>query len=136
MNHLKYKLMSFMQGRYGPDPMYKGLFGLSMALLVINLFVRSALVYSLSLGLIVYAMFRFFSRDRAARAAENQRYLILKEKLKKRFLLAKNRVRDLRSHRYRSCPGCKTTLRLKKQTGTVHVTCPVCRNEFDVTIRR
>jgi LSD1 subclass zinc finger protein len=136
LNNLKYKLMAFMQSRYGPDPMYKGLFAVAMVLIILNLFVRSSVLYFLAMGLIVYSMFRFFSKDRARRAAENQRYLALRDKTKKRLLLIKNRIRDIRTHRYRSCPSCKTTLRLKKQVGTTHVKCPVCRNEFEVEIKR
>ena len=135
MDKLKYKLMAFMQGRYGPDPMYKGLFALAMALIVLNLILRSSLLYFLGMALIIYSLYRFFSRDLARRAAENQRYLALRDRLKKRLLLLKNRARDLGTHRYRACPSCKTTLRLKRQTGTVHVHCPVCQNEFDVKIR-
>lgn len=135
-NNLKYKLMAFMQGRYGPDPMHRGLFILSLALMVLNLFIRSQALYFLALALIIYATFRVFSRNKAKRAAENQRYLMLKDQLKKKFLLARNRVREYGTHRYRACPSCKTPLRLKKQIGTVHVKCPVCKNELDVTIRR
>lgn len=135
MNNFKRKLMAFMQGRYGPDPMYKGLFGLSMVFLLLNIFLRSALLYYLSLGLIIYSLFRFFSKDRVKRAAENQRYLALRDMLKKKLLLLKNRIRDYRTHRYRTCPSCKTPLRLKKQIGTRQVKCPVCGNEVQVNIK-
>ncbi|MDD4079881.1 MAG: hypothetical protein PHP02_00525 [Eubacteriales bacterium] len=135
LNQLKAKFMAFMQGRYGPDPMYKGLFGLAMALLILNLFVRSSLLYFLAMAAIAYSLFRFFSKNRAKRAAENQRYLAFRDKAKKKLLLTKNRLKFFRTHRYRTCPSCKTPLRLKKQVGQMRVTCPVCKNEFDVNIR-
>lgn len=135
LNNLKQKLMAFMQGRYGPDAMYKGLFGLSLTMLVLNIILRSALFYYLALALIIYSMYRFFSKDRSRRAAENQRYLALVDKIKKKLLLTKNRIRDIGTHRYRSCPSCKTPLRLKKQIGPRQVKCPVCGNEFEVQIK-
>lgn len=135
LNNLKQKLTAFMQGRYGPDAMYKGLFGLSMALLVLNIFLRSSVFYYLALAVIIYSLYRFFSKDLARRGAENQRYLAFIGKAKKKLLLTKNRVRDFGTHRYRACPSCKTPLRLKKQVGTRQVKCPVCGNEFEVRIK-
>ncbi|HSK69248.1 MAG TPA: hypothetical protein VLA21_08330, partial [Candidatus Limnocylindria bacterium] len=82
-----------------------------------------------------WSYFRFFSRDRAKRAAENQKYLSLKAAASKRAMLLVNRVKYYRTHRYRACPSCKTPLRLARRTGSVHVKCPVCRHEFDVNIR-
>lgn len=136
LNNLRAKLMAFMQGRYGPDPMYKALVGLAMALLVLNLFVRSSALSLLAMAAMVFSLFRFFSKNRAKRAAENQRYLAIKDQAKKKFLLTKNRIRFIRTHRYRTCPNCKTTLRLEKKVGIMHVKCPVCKNEFEVNIRR
>ena len=135
LNRFKAKLMAFMQGRYGPDPMYKGLFGLAMVLMVLNIFVRSSALSFLAMATIAYSLFRFFSKNRARRADENRRYLALRDKAKKKLLLTRNRLKFFRTHRYRTCPSCNTPLRLEKKAGTMHVTCPVCKNGFDVNIR-
>ncbi|MDD4134488.1 MAG: hypothetical protein PHN46_05335 [Eubacteriales bacterium] len=135
LNPLKAKLMAFMQGRYGPDPMYKGLFGLSIGLLVLNMIIGSGVLGFLAMAVIIYSLFRFFSKNRALRAAENQRYLAFMDKARKKWLLTRNRLKFFRTHRYRTCPSCKTPLRLEKKVGAMHVTCPVCKNSFDVTIR-
>ena len=136
MKSWKYKLSAWMQGRYGMDSLYKGLLFLYIGLLALNLFLRSQLVMTLSLLLLVLAMFRVFSKQTAKRASENQRYLAFIGPLKKKVLQSINRVKDYKTHRYRSCPNCHTSLRLKKKIGTMTVTCPKCRSTFQVTIKR
>lgn len=136
MNKWKYKLAVWMQGRYGMDPLYKGILFLYIGLLVINLFMRSSLVMMLSMLLLAFAMFRVFSKQTAKRAAENQRYLSFIVALKKKVLQSFNRVKEYKTHRYRSCPSCHTSLRLKKKIGTTTITCPKCRSTFQVSIKR
>lgn len=136
MSNWRQKLAQFMQGRYGPDQMYKGLLGLFLALTMLNLFLRSAAVQAASLAVIGYALFRVLSKDRTKRAAENQRYTAFYDRWKKKVLQLVNRFKERDTHRYRECPNCKTTLRLQKKIGVVHVKCPRCKTEFDVNIRR
>lgn len=135
MNNWKYKLAAWMQGRYGIDALYKGLAGLYVGILVINLFIGSSLLSSLGLALIIFAMFRVFSKQTAKRAEENRRYLAVYGKIKKKVLLTVNRLKAYKTHRYRECPNCHTMLRLKKQIGTVTVNCPKCHSTFQVTIK-
>ena len=136
MNKWKYKLSVWMQGRYGMDPLYKGILFLYIGLLIINMFIRSSLVMTVSMLLLVFAMFRVFSKQTAKRAAENQRYLSFIGPLKKKALQSINRVKEYKTHRYRSCPSCHTSLRLKKKIGTTTITCPKCHSTFQVTIKR
>ncbi len=135
MEKLRLRFAAFMQDRYGPDALYKALFVASLVLIVLNLLFQFPVFYLLGLALIAWSFFRIFSKDRAKRAAENQKYLTLKDKAQKRAMLLVNRFKYMKTHRYRTCPSCKTPLRLAKKTGSVHVKCPVCRNEFDVNIR-
>ncbi len=135
MNNWKYKLAVWMQGRYGIDPLYRGLLGLYLIILVLNLFVRSQLLGALGIALLAFALYRFFSKQTARRAEENRRYILLRDKVKKKTLLTFNRIKYSRTHRYRECPSCHTMLRLKKQVGTVTVTCPKCHTMFQVTIK-
>ncbi len=135
MNNWKMRLAQWMRGRYGIDALYKGLINIYFVLLIINMFVRSSVLFYLSLTILVVAMYRVFSRQLAKRRQENTKYLALRDPIKKKVLLAFNRIRFFRTHRYRTCPNCKTTLRLRKQAGTMTVTCPVCKTVFQVTMR-
>lgn len=136
LNGLKYKLANVMRGHYGMDALYKALLAAMIAFLVLNLFLSSPVFYFLSLLAGGLAVFRGFSKNSARRAGENRKYLALRDRAGKTFLQLRNRFRDRKTHRYRACPGCKTTLRLAKKVGVNHVRCPVCKNEFDVAIRR
>lgn len=133
---LKSKLMNFMRGRNGMDPLYKAMMAVLVVLLVLNIFFPSPVFYFLSLVTGALAVFRGFSRNLAKRAEENRKYLALRERIRKNVLQLRNRFKDRGTHRYRACPNCKTTLRLVKKTGVNHVKCPVCKNEFDLMIRR
>lgn len=132
---LKNKLAAFMQERYGMDALYKALLFPMAALLVLNLFLNSPIPYLLSLACFAVMMWRVFSKNRAKRAIENQKYLALRETARKGLLQLRNRLRDRNTHRYRKCPGCRTTLRLPKKIGETHIKCPVCSREFDMSIR-
>ncbi len=134
-NNWKYKLTVWMQGRYGIDPLYKALLIAYAAIVVLNLFFPSTLLWALSTATLVFAVYRVFSRQIARRAEENRRYLLARDSVKKKALLLVNRARSYKTHRYRQCPNCHTTLRLKKQIGTVTVNCPKCHTTFQVTIR-
>lgn len=134
-NQIKYKLALFMRGRYGMDQLYRALMAATLVFVVLNLFFPFILFYLLALLAAVWAFFRAFSKNHPARSKENQKYLALKGKLTQKALLLRNRVRDRKTHRYRACPACRQSLRLKKKVGVNHVKCPACKHEFDINIR-
>lgn len=136
MNNWKMKLTQWMQGRYGPDALYKDSVWLYIFIAVLNLFLRSILLSILTTAILIWTFSRVFSKDRAKRAEENRRYLQWKDKQVKMLRQLKNRWKERNTHRYRRCPHCHTTLRLTKQIGTIKVNCPVCKNTFDVIIKR
>ena len=125
-----------MQGRYGMDPLYKGILFLYIAILALNLFIRSNLLMMLSMLLLGFAVFRVFSKQTVKRAAENRRYIHFRDPLKKKMMLLINRIKEYKTHRYRKCPHCNTSLRLKKKIGTMTVTCPKCHTTSQITIKR
>ena len=131
----KSRLAGFMRGRYGIDELYRAMLALSVFFLALNLVY--VLPPFLLMGMLfgIFAAIRVFSRNTEKRAAENRWYLALRTRLKQRALRLINRYRDRKTHRYLPCPSCHTTLRLPRKPGVNHVTCPVCRNGFDVTMR-
>lgn len=135
MNNWKMRLAAFMQGRYGVDAMYKGLIAAYFVLVVLNLILQLSLLFYLSLAVLAYSMYRVFSRQLAKRAKENAQYVALRDRTKKSALKVYNRAKYYRTHRYRTCPNCKTSLRLPKKIGTMTVNCPVCRSTFQATIK-
>ena len=129
MTRMKMALIRFMQGRNGPDNLgWHSLWGgLILGLLEI-FFPPLGLV---STALYVYAVFRMLSRNVAKRQEENRRYVAFTQNLSrevKQFFL---RLKGMRTHKYFRCPGCRSRLRLRRGSGEKHITCPVCRHEFD-----
>lgn len=128
------KLERFFIGRNGADQLYSFLVISCLVLLVINIFVGSAIIYAAELVLMVYAIFRFMSKNIYKRQAENRRFMELFGKAKAFFVLQRRRFADRKTHVYRTCPGCKKHLRLPKKKGEHNVCCPCCKNNFSVKV--
>ncbi len=123
-------LRNFMIGRYGPDQ-------LNIALLIFALLL-GFLGSILSLGVItiigdivlIYTLFRMFSKNIPARRRENDKFIKLwwpvKTKLKNKAVQFKSR----KNYRFFKCPECKKTLRVPRGKGKIQITCPKCGERF------
>jgi hypothetical protein len=139
------KLARFMYGRYGADQLYNALFGFEIVLLflgtVLNILgnvlpalsIVSAILFLLALGLMVYAMFRFFSKNLYKRRLENEAWLRFAGRFKRRK--KPSLPPDTPTHIFRSCPKCRSTLRLPRQPGKHRVNCPRCGEKFGVNVK-
>lgn len=149
MSKFKQKLAHFFYGRYGADNLYNFLFVLEIILLVIGaifnllgrvaigFMIASMILYPLAMLVLVYCMFRFFSRNIAKRQKENQRYLRIKYKLLHPVKSRRNnRPYDTVTHVFRSCPKCNSVLRLPRERGKHTVKCPRCSERFTVKIKK
>ncbi len=84
------KLARFFMGRYGLDSLYTALTVISFALLIVNLFVGSMIITLIVFGLLLWSMFRSFSRNIPARQRENRVWL----KIWKKITFGKGPVRN------------------------------------------
>lgn len=130
----KDKLARFLYGRYGYDRFGYGLLAVCLVFFVFNLFLRSTALHILQIAILLYAFYRVFSRKIYRRQRENQRFEALWKKIKAFFRLTGNRLREIKTKRYRKCPNCKAVLRLPRKPGRHTVICPKCKTEFGVTI--
>lgn len=121
-----------MAGRYGVDQLNKALLWgyLICALLAIAL----EPFYLVALAILVWMFFRIFSKNIYKRQAENQKYLQFYGKINSRLALQRKKFAERKTHRYRTCPYCKATLRLPNKKGKHTVCCPKCRKDFEVKI--
>ena len=71
---MKEKFMRFMQGRNGMDDLAKAINWVVLALLILSLFTRWSILYTIGLVLMVYMYFRVFSRNIPKRYEENQKF--------------------------------------------------------------
>jgi hypothetical protein len=121
----------FMYGRNGGDQLGLFIIWVAIALNIINIFVQNdaayAAVSAVSTVLMVWALFRMFSKNLQKRRAENAKFLQkvwwpIKGKL--------HRMKD-KDHKYFTCPTCRTVCRVPKGKGKIVITCPKCRGRIE-----
>ena len=124
----------FMYGRNGGDQL--GLFMIwgAVTLNIINIFVQNDVAYAAVSGvstvLMVWALFRMFSKNLQKRRAENAKFLSkVWWPLKRRLGNAKQQVKD-KEHKYFTCPNCRTVCRVPRGKGKIVITCPKCRTKI------
>ena len=127
---MKEKLYRFMQGRYGTDEFSKFLVGVGMVLIILNILTRQSVFNLLFWVCFFYSYFRMFSKNYAARYAENQKFLGMRNRLKYKVENHKKLREQKKLYHIYSCPYCKQKIRIPKGKGTIIITCPKCKQEF------
>ena len=128
---IKMAIMRFMQGRNGVDNLGHHALWLGLGVVIVNSFIGSLLLGTIGNALYIYALFRCFSRNVSKRRAENERYVHFLNNWKKELQQFFMRLKGTKEYKYFRCPSCKTRLRLRRGCGEKHITCPVCKNQFD-----
>lgn len=132
---MKFKewLTRTMAGRYGTDGLNRAMNILTLVLLILSLVTRgrgSSLLWTLALACLVWTTFRTFSRNIAARQAENAAYLRLTRGWRSSLGGARERFRQRRDYRFFRCPSCRMWLRVPRGKGRVNITCRQCGERF------
>lgn len=127
LDKLKYKLINFMQGRYGGlDKLNRVLLYGSIGLMLVNMFLGIPLLNLLFWAMWGYALFRMLSRNMSARYQENVKFEQFYGKVQtsvKQFIV---RMKNSKQYKYFTCPKCKSRLKLPRGVGEVTVTCGKC----------
>ena len=131
LTRFKMAFLRFMQGRNGMDNLGHNALWAGVILMVLNMFIGSLVINILGNALYIYALFRMLSRNVYKRRAENSRYVYLMHNWKKEVKQFFLRVKGMKEYKYFRCPGCKNRLRLRRGCGPKHITCPVCKHQFD-----
>lgn len=126
MNWLK----KVMAGRYGGDQLCIALLILSVLLSLISEIPRLGLVLYLSFIPLALSIFRMFSKNINKRSMENYKFSILISPIYSWSNKRIRRLQDSKTHKYFSCPNCKTQLRVPKGKGKISISCPKCKTEF------
>ncbi len=119
---LRAGLRKFMEGRYGTDKFNTTILSVGVIACILSLFIKKPVInlilVTISYGLMIWAIFRSFSRNTYKRYQENRKYLMLLERIKDK------------DHRYFDCPRCRQPVRVPKGKGKIAITCPKCREKF------
>jgi len=122
MKRLGQWFRNFMTGRYGVDRLSTVTLWCAVIIMLVSLFIPGAAVklacMAVYYALMVWVLFRTFSRNTYRRYQENRR-----------FLLMLDRIKD-RQHRYFDCPKCRQPVRVPRGKGKIAITCPKCREKF------
>ena len=124
-----------MAGRYGTDALYTVILTVCIILAVVNLFVRSWVIWLAMLLLAAWATFRAMSRNIYKRSKENQFILKIKNSVVFFFNTGIKRFKERKTHVYKKCPQCKAQLRLPRKKGKLKVRCPKCGHSFEIKIK-
>lgn len=124
-----------MYGRNGFDELSRFLLCASVPPLLVCPFVRNAANGYVSLAcfltampLVLWGVWRAFSRDVTARARENGNFT--SGSLYTGLKGAMVRFSQRGEYRFYRCPGCKRWLRVPRGKGTVEIRCPGCGSVF------
>ena len=124
IERMQWKAQKFMEGRFGPDEVYRFLSILSFIFIILSIF--NGLFGILALFCLSLALFRCCSKNVEKREQERQRYLALTGKPKAWCNLQRLRRRDRHTHRYFKCRKCGSVLRVPINKGKIQITCPNC----------
>lgn len=124
------KLTRFMYGRYGVDALSKALLYLSVAILIISMFVTNAVLNLCAMILLVVCYARMLSKNFAKRQQENIKYLNIYNRFKYQFSKISFRMKESKTHHIYSCTKCKQKIRVPRGKGRISIRCPKCQNEF------
>jgi hypothetical protein len=111
LKQMGYKMQQSMIGRYGIDALYKALLVIYLILVVTGSALArvSRPVYTvlwvLSLAVLIYAIFRSFSRNIAARQRENAHWLALTAPIRREGRLLRDKWTFRKTHVFKKCPA-------------------------------
>jgi len=127
---MRQKFNDFMAGRYGPDHLYIALFVVGIVIGIIARILRWQFLTFAGYVPMIFAVYRFFSRDIVKRRAENDRFLYYWAPMRYKIRNASERWKSSKTHRFFKCPNCKNILRVPKGKGKIQITCPKCGERF------
>ena len=111
-------MTKFMSGRYGMDKLNFAVLWVSVGVAFLGVFVPFApvrlVLVAVSYLLMIWAVFRCFSRNIYKRYRENRRFLMMTD----------------RKNKYFECPACRQLVRVPRKKGKIAITCPKCKEKF------
>ncbi len=121
------------------DDLNKFLIIIDIILIIVSLFIKAFLLDLLKFIFLFLVIFRLTSKNKLQRSKENKIYQSIIKTLTKPFTNIIRNFKDRKTHVYKKCHKCKTTLKLPlpKTRGINHAKCPECSNRVTLfTLRK
>ncbi|MCM1047113.1 MAG: hypothetical protein NC433_01650 [Clostridiales bacterium] len=128
LQNLGEKMQIWMYGRYGYDELSKTLFIVAFVLMFLSFLFPP--FSSIALVLLIWTIFRTYSRNIEKRRNERNAYLGFVGKTRQGWKRRKDMWRERKTHRYYKCPNCRVYLRVPKGRGKIEISCPKCQNKI------
>lgn len=125
------RLAEFMRGRNGADDLGRICSNIALVLIVVYLFCGWWPLSLVALALIAYAWFRICSKDVAARAQENERFMARLGPARPWVAAPVATFRDRRANVYLTCPNCGQRARVPRGKGRVRIRCRRCHGTYE-----
>lgn len=120
----------FMYGRNGMDAFSFFLLIVSLVMAMFGSLFDSFTFAFISDVVGLFGLFRFFSRNLAKRAMENEKFINMGTKAKNRLILYKKIFDERKTHKYIRCPNCKQLLRVPRGRGKIEIICTKCKSRL------
>ncbi len=127
---IRLKMQKILLGRNGMDILGRDVYILTLLLFIIELFLKSGIVYYICLLGFGYSIFRMLSKNISKRQRENQKYWAFKCKITGKINLQKRKLKERKTHRYFTCSNCHQTIRVPRGKGKIEIRCPRCNSTF------
>lgn len=119
MKKIREKINKFFQGRHGMDELNLTVILVSIIIYMIGCALKNGMLLILSLGGIIFVVYRAMSKQEWDRNEENRQYI--------RYIkLWKVRWQERKTSRIYMCKSCGRMIRVPKGKGKIQVTCPSC----------
>lgn len=123
-------IYNFMRGRYGNDYLNMTLLSLGIFFWILNIFLRNVALLILINIIIVYTLYRSFSKNIWTRQKENLRFLDATKGIRNEYKVINLNLNDKQS-KYFVCPRCKQLVKVPRGKGKIEISCPRCKSKFD-----
>lgn len=128
---MKNNFNDFFNGRYGRDELNIFLQYLALIFILISIFSKISIFYSLAALNLFFVWFRILSKNISKRQDENRAFLKIISPITSFFKLTSRKFKDRKYYKYLSCPKCGTNLRVPKGKGKIKVRCKHCQHVFE-----
>lgn len=121
------------------DDLNKFLLIVDIILIVVSFFIKTFILDLIKFIILGIVIFRLVSKNKQQRAKENKVYQKIINTITKPFTNIIRNFKDRKTHVYKKCSKCKTTLKLPlpKTRGINHAKCPECGNRVTIiTLRK